>query len=155
MLARRHLGIVAQHASLLVDQARDAPGGAGRGVVGGAVLEREALVGVAEEREGEGELGGEGGVLGLGVEARAQDRGVQLLEVADSITESDPLGRSARGVGLGEEVEQDLLAAEVPETDAAAVMRRGREVGRGIAGFQHSRNVAHSVVRRNGPQRPW
>jgi hypothetical protein len=34
-------------------------------------------------------------------------------------------------------------------------MRRGREVGRGIAGFQHSRNVAHSVVRRNGPQRPW
>src|SRR5207249_10888311 len=75
--------------------------------------------------------------------ARPEDHRVQGLEVADSITESDALGRSAGRVGLREEVEQDLLAAQRCEAHASAVVRRGGEVGGGIAGFQHAALLRH------------
>src|SRR5437870_3871206 len=122
VLARRDLRVVTQNPTLLVDETRDAPRRARRAVIGGAVREGEALVGVAEEREGQGELPGEGSVVLRRVEARPEDHRVQGLEVADSITESDALGRSAGRVGLREEVEQDLLAAQRCEAHASAVV---------------------------------
>src|SRR3989442_7225029 len=138
VLARRDLRVVTQNPTLLVDETRDTPRGACRAIVGGAVREGEALVGVAEEREGQRELPGEGGVVLRRVEARAEDHRVQRFEVADSITESDAFGRSAGGVGLRVEVEQDLLAAQVGEADGAAVVRGGGELGSGISGLQHA-----------------
>src|SRR2546428_6799810 len=131
VLARRHLRVVAEHAPLLVDQARDALRELRGRIVGRAVGERQAPVRVGEEREGEGELLREGGVVGRAVEARAEDGHAQGLEITDSVTESASLDRSAGGVGLGEEPEQHLLAAQVLERDAASVVRRGREVRSG------------------------
>ena len=115
VLARRHLRIVAEHAALLVDQARDALRELRGRFLRRAIGEREAPVGVREEREGEGELPREGGVVGRGVEARAEDGDAQRLEVTDSITESAALDRSAGGVGLGVEPEQHLPPAQARE----------------------------------------
>jgi len=149
VLACRHLRIVAQHASLLVDQAGDAARAPCGRVVDRAVAQREAPVRVAEERERKAELLREGRVGLARVEARAQDLRVQLLEIADSITESDALGRSAGSVGPREEPEEDLLPVQIPEADAASVVRRGREVGGRIAGLQHVLLLARGAAPRN------
>ena len=148
MLPGRHLRVELQDSPFLVDQARHALRGPRRRIVGRSVRDAEAPVGVAEEREREGELLREGCVVLRRVEARAEDRRVQLVEVADSITESDALGGSAGGVGLREEPEQHLPPAEVPERDPAAVARGGGEVGGGIAGLQHGARIPHSVRQR-------
>src|SRR5439155_8329719 len=110
-----HLWGELQDSPFRVHQARHALRGPRRRIVGRAVRDTEAPVGVAEKREREGELLREGGVVGGRVEAGTENSGVQLLEVADSITESDALRGSAGGVGLREEPEQHLPPAEVPE----------------------------------------
>src|SRR5262249_51628742 len=137
VLPRRNLRVVTQHATLLVHQARDPFRAVRRGIVGGAILDGEALVGVREERKGKRVLLREVRVPLWRVEARPEDGRVQLVEVVDSITESDAFGRSAGGIGPREEVEEHLLPAVVLERNPAAVMRGGREVGRAIAGLQH------------------
>jgi hypothetical protein len=149
VLPGRHLRVELQDSPFLVDEARHPLRGPRRGVLGRAVGEAETPVGVAEEREGEGELLREGRVVLRPVEGRAEDRGVQLLEVADSITESDALGRSAGGIGLREEPEQHFPPAKVPERDPAAVAGAGGEVRGGIAGLQHGARIPHSGPRRN------
>ena len=158
MLAGRHLRVELEDAPFLVDQARHPLRRACRRVVGGAERDAETPVRVAEQREGEGELLREGGVVGGRVEAGAENRGVQLLEVADSITESVALGGSAGGVGFREEPEQHLPPAEVPERDRSAVARGGGEIRGGIAGLQHDARIPHCAAGRKltGPyHRPW
>src|SRR5262249_3486403 len=132
-----------------------------RGIVGGTILDGEALVGVREERKGKRVLLRERRVPLWRVEARPEDGRVQLVEVADSITESDAFGRSAGGIGPRKEVEEHLLPAVVLERNPAAVMRGGGEVGRAIAGLQHGRLFAqrrgrgnHRTITALGRRRP-
>ena len=137
MLGRLHGGVGLLHPAVGTDQVADPPGAAGLGVVAGPVGEADLAVGVAQQREVVAELAGEGGVGLGGVEADAEDLDslprVVVLEVAEPAT----LLRSARGVGLGEEPQDDLLPPEVREPHGAAQVVLDREVGGDVAGLEH------------------
>src|SRR6188768_1180081 len=122
MLARLDRVVDAKDRALLVDEKADPAGVLGIRRGAGAVRHAEIALGVAEELEREAELGGEGGVLGHGIEARAEDHGVLLIERLDSVPESLPFGRSAGSVGLGIEPEKDLLAAQIAQPHRLVVM---------------------------------
>ena len=82
-------------------------------VVRGAIGECDALVRVAKEAIREVELVGERRVVFDAVERDPEDLDALLLKIADSITESAPLGRSARGVGLGIEPQDGGPSGEI------------------------------------------
>jgi hypothetical protein len=124
---------------VLVDHVGDAAGVLVVGAVGGAVGDRELAVGVAEEREGEVELLGEAGVVGLGVEANAEDLGVARLVLVGEVPEPGTFGRSPGGVGLRIEPEDDLLPAEVRQLHVIAVVIDDVEIGGRVSNFQHAR----------------
>lgn len=77
---------------------------------------------VAEKREGECELAGEGVVFFLGIETYAEDLAVTLVELSDSITESVAFDRSARRVGFGVKPEKDVRARQIRERDRLPVV---------------------------------
>jgi len=135
---RIHLRVRAVDASVLVDHVADAlrvfvvRGG------GGAVSEADLALRVAEEREGEAELLGELGVVFDRVEGDAEDLGVLRFVLLLQVPEPGTFQRSARGVGLREEPEHDLLAAVVAQLHIAAVVVFDLEIGSGIAGLEHS-----------------
>jgi len=93
-------GIDLRDHTLGIHHDRDAVGVVGTGVAARAVHHAQRLVGIAQQREGIGELVAERLVLLDGVERRADNTRTQLLEVADSITESAALDGSTRCVGL-------------------------------------------------------
>ena len=102
-----------------VDHDPDALGALRRidvGAVGGADL----AVGVADEREVEVVLLGEGLVLGRRVEGDAEDRCVLPVVVRLEVAEPATLGRSAGGVGFRIEVQDHRLAGEVFQIDRLA-----------------------------------
>jgi hypothetical protein len=115
------------------DQIRDALGPAGLRRIQRAVGLADRLLGIAQQPERVLELLGERAVRTDIVEARAEDDSILGFEVADSITESVALLRSTRGVGGGIEPQHDVLAGEVGELHARAVVGRDIEVGGEIA----------------------
>src|SRR5690606_581288 len=72
--------------------------------------------------EGEVELVTERDVRFLAVRAHAQDHSVLLLDSRVVVAEATGLARAARGVVLGVEVEDNLLAAEVAQLDLLALV---------------------------------
>jgi hypothetical protein len=125
--------------SLLVDDVRDAARVFVLRRVGRAVRDADLLVGVAEQREGEVELLGEGAVLFDAVEADADDLYVLGLVFRVEVPEPGTFPRSTGGVGLGVEPEDDFLSAEVGEPDLVALVIDGVEVGSGVANVEHLR----------------
>src|SRR5262245_30923816 len=81
----------------------------------GAVRGADRPVGVADQREGEVVLLGEGLVLGGRVEGDAEDDRVLLIVFGFQVAEPATLRGSTRRIGLGEEPEDDRLAPEVRE----------------------------------------
>jgi hypothetical protein len=136
VLRRLHRLVRLDHLAVRPDEVRDTAR-ARPVVLGRAIRLGERTVRIAEEKEREVELLGEGAVLLDGVEAGAPDDGLLVLELADSITESFSLERSTRGVGLGIEPEQDVTSALVAELHRPAVVGRELEVGSVVARFQH------------------
>jgi hypothetical protein len=124
-------------AAVLVDDVRDAAGVFVLVGLGGAVGEADLVVDVAEQRIGEVELGGEAGVLFGSVEADTEDLGVLGCELIVEVPEPGPFERSARCIGLRVEPEDDLLAAQLAQLDAPAVVIRNVEVRREIANLEH------------------
>ena len=124
-------------AAVLVDDVRDAASVFVLVGLGGAVGETDLVVDVAEQRIGEVELGGEAGVLFSGIEADAEDLGVLGCVLIVEVPEPGPFQRSARGVGLRIEPEDDLPAAQLAQLDAPAVVIRDVEVRREIANLEH------------------
>jgi hypothetical protein len=123
--------------AVLVDHIRDAARVLVLRRLGGAVREADLVIGVAEQREGEVELLGEGGVLLLRVETDAEDEGVLRGVLIDEVPEPGTFDRSAGCVGLRVKPEHDLLAAQVAEANVVAVVIGCLEIGSGIANLQH------------------
>jgi len=128
-----HLGDL----SFLVDHVGDAAGVLVFRGVGGAVCESDLAVGVAEQREGEVELPGEGGVFFFIVEAYAEDLGVPGFVLRREVPEPGTFSGSTRCVSLRIKPEHDFLAAQIAEAHAIAVVIGDVEVGSGIAGLEH------------------
>jgi hypothetical protein len=125
--------------AVFVDHVGDAAGvfvfRGGRGTVG----ETDLAVGVAEQREGEVVFLCEGGVGFFVIEADAEDLGVLRFVLLREVPEPGTFPRSTGGVGFRIEPEHDLLAAQVAEAHAVAVVVGNVEVGSGIAGLEHVR----------------
>ena len=127
----KHLLGVARRVDFLVsdenvavgtDQIGDAPGIAGIRGIRGSVGQTHGARRVAEEREGKGELAGEGVVFFLRIETDTEDLAVAFVELTDSITESVAFDRSARCVGFGVKPEKDVRARKIRERDRPPVV---------------------------------
>jgi hypothetical protein len=125
--------------AVFVDHVGDAAGVFVFRRFGGAVGEADLSIGVAEEREGEVVFLGEGGVGFFVIEADAEDLGVLRFVLLGEVPEPGTFTRSTGGVGFRIEPEHDLLAAQIAEAHAVAVMIGDVEVGSGIAGLEHGR----------------
>jgi len=133
------------HLAVGADQVAD-PACRGRlGVVGRAIGEAELPVGVAQEREGEAELLGEGRVGLLVVEAGPEDLDALGVVLRDSVAEPATLGRSAGSVRLGIEPEDDVLPAVVRQPAHLAGVVLHLEIGGGAAGLEHSGDLLDAV----------
>jgi hypothetical protein len=128
---------------VLVDDVRDAACVLVLRTFGGAVRNRQFPIGVTQQREGEVELLGEARVVLGGVEADTEDLGVARLVLVFEVPEPGTFGRSTRGVGFRIEPEDDLVAAEVAEPHAFAVVIDGIECGGRISDLQHARTSEH------------
>jgi len=106
--------------------------------IGGAVGDADLPLRVADQREREVELFREALVLFPRVEADAEDLGVLCLVLLDEVPEPGTLDRSARGVGLRIEPEDDLFAAQVAQPDGGAAMVDAFEIRSWISGIQHA-----------------
>jgi hypothetical protein len=136
--------------SVLVDHVGDPPRVLVFRRVGRAVRDADLPVGVAEERVRKVVLLREFRVVFDAVEADADDLRVLLLVFAGEVPEPGTLGRSASGVRLRIEPEDEFLAAEIAQLHMIAVVIERLEIGSGIAHIQHSRTS--KKVLRNIPQ---
>jgi len=128
MVARIDLVVDSRDAAVLVDQNTDAAGVPSLIVGTRTVGNSHAAIGIAEQGEGKLVLIGELGVLLDVVEADTEDLDIILFEVGNLIAEPATLDRSAGGIGLRIEPENDLAAAQFRERDPLALMRGEREV---------------------------
>src|SRR5262249_8257138 len=94
-------------------------------------------VGVAQEGEVELVLFGEAGVCGGIVEADAEDLDVLRVVLILEVPEPGTFGRSAGGVGLRIEPEDDFAAAVVGQPPRLSGVILHFEVRRSIARLQH------------------
>jgi len=104
---------------------------------GDAVEIDDLMVGVGEHLEVEGVLGAPGFVVGDGVEADAEDHGIEgviFIEVALEVVRFDG---AAPGLVLGVEVEDDPFALELGEADKLVFLRGQSKVGCGCADGDH------------------
>src|SRR5712691_39686 len=120
------------------------------GVLGRAVGHPELAVGVAQQREVELELLGEGGVLLHGVEARAQDLHTLVLVLLDAVAEPATLGRSTGRVRLGIEPEDDVLAAEIGQAARLSGVVLDLEIGSLGAGLEHAVDLRRHYIGAGG-----
>ena len=93
---------------------------------------------VAQQVIGKSELVSEGEVVGRRIIADAEDDGISIVEVLDSITEPIAFDGSARGVGLGIPPQQDVSAGKIIELHRRPVLVGQREGRCGAAGFDQS-----------------
>jgi len=81
------------------------------------------VVGVAEQSKWEVEFLGKGAVLFDGVKADAEDFGVLVSVLLDSITESNAFSGSARGVGFRVKPQHDCPASVIAQAYVFARVR--------------------------------
>ena len=77
---------------------------------------------VAQQIIGKVELRTERGVIGHRVPAYAENDGVAVVEILDSITEPVAFDRSSRGIGFWIPPEQDVLALEIVQRHRRPVL---------------------------------
>ncbi len=132
--------------AVFVDDVGDAAGVFVFRRIGGSVGDADLAFGVAEEGEGEVVFFGEALVFFGAVEADAEDTGVFLFVLAVEVPEPGTFARSAGGVGFRIEPEHDLLAAQIGQAHAIALMIENVEVGSVIARLEHfSLPAKHSL----------
>jgi hypothetical protein len=84
------------------------------------------------------------------VNAEADNLSIERGELAGAPTEVGRLGRSARGVGLGEEEEyQVLLAPELAEIEGPTVVLWPAEGREGVANLDRHRGTSCQIARRS------
>jgi hypothetical protein len=141
-----------QDASVLADHVGDPPRILVLFRVGGAVRDADLPLRIPDQGEGEVELLREPLVLFPGVEADAEDLGVLRLVLLDEVPEPGTLNRSARGVGLRIEPEDDLFSAQVAQADRRPAMVDRLEIRGLFSDIQHACSSKQVLDRE--PQRP-
>ena len=153
MVLRLDLRVDPLDAAIRADEIRDPLWPIGlRGVVRVVGL-ADGLVDVGDELVRVAEFLGEGAVRIGRIEAGAKDDSIAGIEIADSITESVAFDRSTRGIGRGIPPEQDVLAGEVRQLHARAIVRRQVEIGSEIAFLQHAAIVSGIATPRRASRR--
>ena len=144
------LGIDREDVTVGADDVAHPPGVGGVPVVTCAVGEPDVPSRVAEKGEVEVELLRESAVLVLRVEADSQNLGVRLLELPDVVAEPATFGRSAGGIRLGIEPEDDDLPEVVSQPNEIPPVILDFEVRRFLAFLQHRRlsRFPHEARRR-------
>lgn len=137
MVAWVYLIVDTNYRSVLTDQKTLSLGVTCRQAIAGSVGGGDRVIGIAQEGEGEAELVRESGVLFGGVEARAEHHDTEFVEVALMVAEPAALKRSAGRVGLDEELEQHLTAAQCRKRNDFTVVSAECEVRRRIARPKH------------------
>jgi hypothetical protein len=94
------------------------------------VILGDLVVGVGEQRERQAILRLERGLGFYCVWAAPDDGRALALKLIEIVTDFGGFGRSAGGVGPGEEIQDQGPAAEVIQRNLAAVVRRRREARR-------------------------
>ena len=89
-------------------------------VVASSIGQTDRAVGIAKKREVETELLHERPVLVHAIEAHAEDVDVLVVELLVVVAEPATFARSPRGVGLGVEPEDDVLALVVAQAHGLA-----------------------------------
>lgn len=117
MLRRVHLRVDLENLSVGSDDVADALRGAGVLAVARPVREPNLACRIAEQWEVVMKLLGERAVLFLRVEADSKDLRVLRLELPGVVAEPATFFRSARGIGLGVEPEDDDLSQVILEAD--------------------------------------
>ena len=130
MIGRGYFRIYGCDFPIRSDQDRNA-GGTRRVRFGSAVSDRHRLVGVAQQIVRKVELIFERKIVGRAVHTAAEDDGVLLLEILDSITEPIAFDRSPRGIGLRIPPDQNVFSRMVGKRNVAAFLVRDAE-GRGL-----------------------
>src|SRR5262249_54156995 len=97
----------------------------------------DGAAGIGEQRERELVLGFELGLGGNGILADPDHLGVLLAEYGDFITEIAGFLRSAGGVGLGVEKQNDAAALQALEREIFSLVGLERESRRSHACFDH------------------
>ena len=121
MIRRFHGGIGFGNFAVRADQHRD-PARPGRIGCCSAIGDRHCLGFIAQQIVGEAELVPERLVGGNRIAANADDRGIQFLEVLDSITESVSFDGSPRCIGFRIPPEQGVATREIVERDGLSVL---------------------------------
>ena len=151
--ARVHFRVRLRDLSFFVDHVGDAARVFVFRRVGRAVRDADLAIGIAQQRERELELLGEALVLVRRVEADAEDFRVLFVVLGQEVPEPGTLARSAGGVGLRVEPEDDFAAAQVGEAHAVSVVIDGFEVGSLLARLEHggfpSRQDLHDSAKRH------
>ena len=110
-----------------------------------AVRQADLAVGVAQQGEVELELLGEAGVGVLVIETAAEDLGIFRRVLVAEVPEPGTLGRSAGGVGLRIEPEDDFLSAVIGKLLLAAGVIDRFEIGRSVAGIEHRSSSSEDI----------
>ena len=130
MIGRGYFRIYGCDFPIRSDQDRNA-GGTRRVRFGSAVSHRHRLIGVAQQIVRKVELIFKRKIVGRAVHTAAEDDGVLLLEILDSITEPIAFDRSPRGIGLRIPPDQNVFSRMLGKRNVAAVLVRDAE-GRGL-----------------------
>ena len=112
------IGLV--HVSIRANQVADPLGVRCALVVASSIGQTDRSVGIAKKREVEAELIHKRPVLIHRVEAHAEDVDVLVVELLVVVAEPATFARSPRGVGLGVEPEDDVLALVVAQAHGLA-----------------------------------
>ena len=147
------LGIDREYVSVGTDDVAHPLGVGGILIVTSAVGEPDVPSRVAEKGEVEVELLRKRTVLVLCVEADSQNLGVRLLELPDVVAEPATFGRSAGGIRLGVEPEDDDLPEVVLQSNEIPPMVPHFELGSFLSFLDHGR-VKRSP-REARPRRRW
>jgi hypothetical protein len=95
------------------------------------------VIGIAEQRKIESVFALEQGLRFDRISAHAKDGNFELVELLFCVAKLGRLDDSTRGIGFGEEKEQDAAALEVLEGDSRAFVGEEPEGGGFGAYFQH------------------
>ena len=129
MIGRGYFRIYGCDFPIRSDQDRNA-GGTRRVRFGSAVSHRHRLIGVAQQIVRKVELIFERKIVGRAVHTAAEDDGVLLLEILDSITEPVAFDGSARCIGFGIPPEKDIAPGEIVFLHRLSILVREAEIRR-------------------------
>jgi hypothetical protein len=121
----------------------------------GAVGRDGFVVGIAEQREIEFELGLEQGLRSDGIGAHTDDGHLVLIELLFCVTKLGRFDGSTGSVGFGKEEEQDAPALEVFQCNVFPLVGFEPEAGGFVSGLEHEKSPFTSIGPSGGIRLCW